>query len=114
MVDGRLTDGTRQEANFTGRRDGSSKGHRLPDADPQRRLDPREAGGRVGPVGVRSRPCLEHVGSLERDARGARAIAILLGLSPKFGALIATIPGPVLGGLSIVMFGLIAVAARVG
>jgi xanthine/uracil permease len=41
----------------------------------------------------------------------AAAIAILLGLSPKFGAFIATIPGPVLGGLSIVVFGLIAATA---
>lgn len=39
------------------------------------------------------------------------AIAILLGFSPKFGALIQTIPGPVLGGLSIVVFGLIAATA---
>jgi uracil-xanthine permease len=37
----------------------------------------------------------------------AALFAILLGFSPKFGALIATIPGPVLGGLSIVVFGLI-------
>jgi len=37
-------------------------------------------------------------------------IAILLGFSPKFGALIQTIPGAVLGGVSIVVFGLIAVA----
>jgi uracil-xanthine permease len=41
----------------------------------------------------------------------AALIAILLGFSPKFGALIQTIPGPVLGGLSIVVFGLIAAAA---
>jgi putative pyrimidine permease RutG len=41
----------------------------------------------------------------------AAAIAVILGLSPKFGAFIATIPGPVLGGLSIVVFGLIAAAA---
>ncbi|HYJ78839.1 MAG TPA: solute carrier family 23 protein [Longimicrobiaceae bacterium] len=34
--------------------------------------------------------------------------AIVMGLSPKFGALIGTIPGPVLGGLSVVLFGLIA------
>jgi len=40
----------------------------------------------------------------------AAIIAILLGFSPKFGALIQTIPGPVLGGMSIVVFGLIAVA----
>jgi uracil-xanthine permease len=40
----------------------------------------------------------------------AAVIAILLGFSPKFGALIQTIPGPVLGGMSIVVFGLIAVA----
>lgn len=40
----------------------------------------------------------------------AAFIAILLGFSPKFGALIQTIPGPVLGGMSIVVFGLIAVA----
>jgi uracil-xanthine permease len=39
----------------------------------------------------------------------AAAIALVLGFSPKFGALIATIPGPVLGGVSIVVFGLIAV-----
>ena len=36
-------------------------------------------------------------------------IAILLGFSPKFGALIQTIPGPVLGGMAVVVFGLIAV-----
>lgn len=41
----------------------------------------------------------------------AAAVAILLGFSPKFGALIQTIPGPVLGGLSIVVFGLIAATA---
>jgi uracil-xanthine permease len=39
----------------------------------------------------------------------AALIAIGLGFSPKFGALIETIPGPVLGGVSIVVFGLIAV-----
>lgn len=39
----------------------------------------------------------------------AALIAIVLGFSPKFGALISTIPGPVLGGVSIVVFGLIAV-----
>ena len=38
----------------------------------------------------------------------AACVAILLGFSPKFGALIATIPGPVIGGLSLVLFGLIA------
>ena len=41
----------------------------------------------------------------------AALIAFVLGLSPKFGAFIGTIPGPVLGGLSIVVFGLIAAAA---
>jgi len=40
----------------------------------------------------------------------AALIAVLLGFSPKFGAVILTIPGPVLGGVSIVVFGLIAVA----
>lgn len=40
----------------------------------------------------------------------AGLVAIVLGFSPKFGALIHTIPGPVLGGASIVVFGLIAVA----
>jgi putative pyrimidine permease RutG len=40
----------------------------------------------------------------------AALVAILLGFSPKFGAVIHTIPGPVLGGTSIVVFGLIAVA----
>jgi xanthine/uracil permease len=37
----------------------------------------------------------------------AALVAIVLGFSPKFGAMIMTIPGPVLGGLSIVVFGLI-------
>jgi uracil-xanthine permease len=41
----------------------------------------------------------------------AAGIALVLGLSPKFGAFIGTIPGPVLGGLSIVVFGLIAATA---
>ena len=41
----------------------------------------------------------------------AGLVAILLGFSPKFGALIQTIPGPVLGGLSVVVFGLIAATA---
>ena len=40
----------------------------------------------------------------------AALIAILLGFSPKFGAVIQTIPGPVLAGVSIVVFGLIAIA----
>ena len=40
----------------------------------------------------------------------AAALAILLGFSPKFGALITAIPLPVMGGVSIVVFGLIAVA----
>jgi putative pyrimidine permease RutG len=39
----------------------------------------------------------------------AAMIALVLGFSPKFGAVIQTIPGPVLGGVSIVVFGLIAV-----
>ena len=44
----------------------------------------------------------------------AALAAIVLGFSPKFGALIATIPGPVLGGLAIVVFGLItATGARI-
>jgi putative pyrimidine permease RutG len=41
----------------------------------------------------------------------AALFAILLGFSPKFGALILTIPGAVIGGLSIVVFGLIAATA---
>ena len=40
----------------------------------------------------------------------AGAIAVALGFSPKFGALIQAIPLPVMGGVSIVVFGLIAVA----
>jgi putative pyrimidine permease RutG len=40
----------------------------------------------------------------------AAVIAIILGFSPKFGAVIQTIPGAVLGGVSIVVFGLIAVS----
>jgi len=41
----------------------------------------------------------------------AAIASILLGFSPKFGALILSIPGPVIGGLSIVLFGLIAAMA---
>lgn len=40
----------------------------------------------------------------------AALIALLLGFSPKFGALIHAIPAPVIGGASIVVFGLIAVS----
>jgi putative pyrimidine permease RutG len=40
----------------------------------------------------------------------AALFAILLGFSPKFGALILTIPQPVIGGMSVIVFGLIAVA----
>jgi uracil-xanthine permease len=40
----------------------------------------------------------------------AAALAVLLGFSPKFGAVIQAIPLPVMGGVSIVVFGLIAVA----
>ena len=40
----------------------------------------------------------------------AALMAVLLGLSPKFGALIQAIPLPVMGGVSIVVFGLIAVS----
>lgn len=37
----------------------------------------------------------------------AGAVAILLGLCPKFGALIESIPRPVLGGVSLILYGLI-------
>jgi uracil-xanthine permease len=40
----------------------------------------------------------------------AAVIALLLGFSPKFGALIQTVPLAVMGGVSIVVFGLIAIA----
>ena len=40
----------------------------------------------------------------------AALIAVVLGFSPKFGAVIQVIPLPVMGGVSIVVFGLIAVA----
>ena len=40
----------------------------------------------------------------------AAAFAIVMGFSPKFGALIQAIPLPVMGGVSIVVFGLIAIA----
>jgi putative pyrimidine permease RutG len=39
----------------------------------------------------------------------AAGVAIVLGLSPKFGALIGSIPAGVLGGVSTVLFGLIAI-----
>ncbi|CAN7603096.1 NCS2 family nucleobase:cation symporter [Pseudorhodoferax sp. LjRoot39] len=38
----------------------------------------------------------------------AALVALLLGFSPKFGALILTLPVPVIGGLALVVFGLIA------
>jgi len=38
----------------------------------------------------------------------AAGVALLLGFSPKFGALILTLPGPVIGGVALVVFGLIA------
>ncbi|ACA19415.1 uracil-xanthine permease [Methylobacterium sp. 4-46] len=41
----------------------------------------------------------------------AGLVAILFGLSPKFGAAILLIPGPVIGGLAVVVFGLIAATA---
>jgi len=40
----------------------------------------------------------------------AAVIAVILGFSPKFGAVIQAIPLPVMGGVSIVVFGLIAAA----
>ena len=40
----------------------------------------------------------------------AALVALCLGFSPKFGALIQAIPLPVMGGVSIVVFGLIAIA----
>ena len=40
----------------------------------------------------------------------AALFAILLGMSPKFGAILQTIPGPVLAGLAVSVFGLIASA----
>ncbi|MDB5898925.1 MAG: pyrimidine utilization transport protein, partial [Ramlibacter sp.] len=40
----------------------------------------------------------------------AAIFAIVLGFSPKFGAVIQAIPLPVMGGVSIVVFGLIAIA----
>jgi putative pyrimidine permease RutG len=38
----------------------------------------------------------------------AASIAVLLGLCPKFGALIRSIPNPVLGGVTLILYGLIA------
>ena len=44
----------------------------------------------------------------------AGVIAIFLGFSPKFGALVAAVPLPILGGLAFVVFGLItAMAGRI-
>jgi uracil-xanthine permease len=40
----------------------------------------------------------------------AGVVAMLLGFSPKFGAVVHAIPVPVMGGISIVVFGLIAIA----
>ncbi len=43
-----------------------------------------------------------------RIIEGAAVIAIILGLFGKVGALIQTIPTPVMGGISILLFGMIA------
>jgi putative pyrimidine permease RutG len=72
--------------------------------------------GAGGGVGVTTYAENMGVMSLTRNFSSATflvagGIAILLGLSPKFGALIHTIPGPVIGGLSFVVFGLIAATA---
>jgi putative pyrimidine permease RutG len=40
----------------------------------------------------------------------AALVSIVLGFSPKFGAIIHAIPVPVMGGVSIVVFGLITVS----
>jgi xanthine/uracil permease len=37
----------------------------------------------------------------------AALVAILFGLSPKFGALVAAVPGGVLGGITVVLYGMI-------
>ena len=37
----------------------------------------------------------------------AAAVAIVFGLSPKFGALVASVPGGVLGGITVVLYGMI-------
>jgi uracil-xanthine permease len=37
----------------------------------------------------------------------AAAVAIIFGLSPKFGALVASVPGGVLGGITVVLYGMI-------
>jgi len=39
----------------------------------------------------------------------AACIALLLGLCPKFGAVIQSIPAPVLGGVTVILYGLIAI-----
>src|SRR2546427_12373799 len=37
----------------------------------------------------------------------AAAVAVLFGLCPKFGALVAATPGAVLGGITVVLYGMI-------
>ena len=37
----------------------------------------------------------------------AAAVAIVFGFSPKFGALVASVPGGVLGGITVVLYGMI-------
>ena len=46
----------------------------------------------------------------DRGVRGGRADGAGAGFSPRFGALIQAIPLPVMGGVSIVVFGLITIA----
>ncbi|NOG72556.1 solute carrier family 23 protein [Roseicella sp. DB1501] len=73
------------------------------------------AAGAVGGTGVTT--YAENIGVMAATRVYSTAIfvvaaiaAILLGFSPKFGAVIRAIPLPVMGGVSIVVFGLIAVA----
>ena len=71
--------------------------------------------GAAGGTGVTA--CAENIGVMAATRIYSTAVfvvaalmAVLLGFSPKFGALIQTIPLAVMGGVSIVVFGLIAVA----
>ncbi len=64
------------------------------------------------PSTLRRWPRYHGSGCRNSRARASTAVvSILLDFSPKFGALIRSIPDPVIGGLSIVLFGLIAAMA---
>lgn len=73
----------------------------------EKMMPPVVTGAIVMIIGLNLAPAT--VGSVAKTLVAA-LIAIALGLSPKFGAVISIIPAGIIGGASIVVFGLITVA----